>query len=58
MELEEEKKETDEEVEKLQKDSQELIKKYENLNKPNYFEMMMNGEFSNIDNNKSTNEEK
>jgi hypothetical protein len=57
MELEEEKKETDEEVEKLQKDSQELIKKYENLNKPNYFEMMMNGEFSNIDNNKSTNEE-
>ncbi len=57
MELEEEKKETDEEVEKLQKESQELIKKYENLNKPNYFEMMMNGEFSNIDNNKSTNEE-
>ena len=57
MELEEEKKETDEEVEKLQKDSQKLIKKYENLNKPNYFEMMMNGEFSNIDNNKSTNEE-
>jgi hypothetical protein len=57
MELEEEKKETDEEVEKLQKDSQELIKKYENLNKPNYFEMMMNGEFSNIDNNESTNEE-
>ncbi len=57
MELEEEKKETDEEVEKLQKESQELIKKYENLNKPNYFEMMMNGEFSNIDNNESTNEE-
>ena len=57
MELEEEKKETDEEVEKLQKDFQELIKKYENLNKPNYFEMMMNGEFSNIDNNESTNEE-
>ena len=57
MELEEEKKETDEEVEKLQKDSQELIKKYENLNKHNYFEMMMNGEFYNIDNNESTNEE-
>ena len=57
MELEEEKKDNSEQEVDMQKETEELIKKYEKLNRPNYFELMMNGEFSKLDDNKSTSEQ-
>ncbi len=44
MELEEKKDNNEQEVD-MQKETEELLKKYEKLNRPNYFELMMNGEF-------------
>jgi len=35
-------------LEDLQKNAEALVRKYEKMNKPDYFNMMMNGEFAKV----------